>query len=128
MLLLMFFFSPQQYRLSAILFMLRCGNFQRNMRSRTENSKILDKINGHFSVETVTRNSLNNNLTKNYLFVSFDKIISMSSIIKCDCGKLSNSMNSHNWNKHINSCKIRMSKRTTCDIKSFYVGVQKKEN
>jgi len=51
----------------------------------------------------------------------------MSSIIKCDCGKLSNSMNSHNWNKHINSCKIRMSKRTTSDIKSFFIGVQKKK-
>lgn len=51
----------------------------------------------------------------------------MSSSIKCDCGKLSNSMNIHNWNKHINSCKIRISKRTISDIKSFFTGVEKKK-
>jgi len=51
----------------------------------------------------------------------------MSSFIKCDCGKLCNSMNKVNWNRHVNSCKIRISKRNTSDIQSFFIGVEKKK-
>ncbi|XP_060881325.1 uncharacterized protein LOC132952867 [Metopolophium dirhodum] len=50
----------------------------------------------------------------------------MSYISKCDCGKLSSSMNDLNWSRHVNSCKVRKFKRNSHDIKSFFSGSNKK--
>ncbi|XP_025407575.1 uncharacterized protein LOC112681540 [Sipha flava] len=52
----------------------------------------------------------------------------MSSVCKCDCGKLSSSMNDKNWNRHINSCKVRKFKRNSHDIKSFFSGNKSKKS
>lgn len=50
----------------------------------------------------------------------------MSYISKCDCSKLSSSMNDLNWSRHVNSCKVRKFKRNSHDIKSFFSGSNKK--
>jgi len=51
-----------------------------------------------------------------------------SSICKCDCGKLSSSMNNTNWSRHINSCKVRISKKNSHNIKSFFSGNKNKKS
>lgn len=51
----------------------------------------------------------------------------MSSVCKCDCGKLNSSMNDVNWSRHINACKVRKIKRNSHDIKSFFSGNENKK-
>jgi len=52
----------------------------------------------------------------------------MSSVCKCDCGKLSSSMNDVNWSRHINSCKVQTFKRNLHGIKSLFSGNKNKDS
>lgn len=40
--------------------------------------------------------------------------------IECLCGKKKGVLNSTNWNRHVMSCKVMLSKKKCSDISSFF--------